>query len=134
MDKYTSVNDLHKLRRVFTSNLYFAYLLVQKMIMFEIKEDFIECEDKRQEESRRKFRNVVEELCNRQKQQSIDDSKAVKFNNQGRKFSLLNFESILEENGDEFADVKDHLVKDYANFFEAYMAAIFLDVGNLVQV
>ena len=44
----------------------------------------------------------------------------------------MNFDSILEENGDEFANLKDNLVKDYANVLESYMAAIFLDSGNLI--
>jgi hypothetical protein len=51
----------------------------------------------------------------------------------GRKLSLLNFASLLEEDKDEFGLARDlEFVKDYADVLKSYMAAVFLDSGNLI--
>ena len=53
--------------------------------------------------------------------------------NVGRKLSLFNFSSVLEEYRNEFDEIIDMLVdKDYANVLESYVAAVFLDSGNLI--
>ena len=45
---------------------------------------------------------------------------------------MLNFESIMQEDAKQFDELLDLKVKDYANVLESYMAALFLDSGNLI--
>ena len=59
IDKYTSKDCLHKLREFFTSNLFFSYIICQKMFLNKIKDDVVIDTDKKQKDRRKEFRDAV---------------------------------------------------------------------------
>ena len=59
IDKYTSKDCLHKLREFFTSNLFFSYIICQKMFLNKIKDDVVVDTDKKQKDRRKEFRDAV---------------------------------------------------------------------------
>jgi hypothetical protein len=92
------------------------------MFSFKVKDDLIIDTDLRQKDIRLQFRNAVNRMLTQQKEV-----------NGGRKLSLLHYASVLDDNRNEFDEALDlHVGKVYADILESYMAAVFLDSGNLV--